>query len=235
MEPLHNSIQEYIKSGNYYTDARAWYRSKYIHPFSHRSFIFMFSVIIFILFLGIVMNIHSLLPLVVQIKYFVNANASSNKVAQILPANGIENDPATSIADIMIKNYVLKREGYNYDNLKKQFVFVKNNSTRIVFRKFYNFMNIDNPSSPVMLYQKSINRTPSIILTKYPSPNVAIVTFNSKAQDSSGNKIEDKVWQATIGYEIDKIDSNLPNNTRFNFTITDYQLKMLKDKKTNTI
>jgi type IV secretion system protein VirB8 len=185
--------------------------------------------------MGVAINIRGLLPIVVQIKYLINADASSNKVAQILRANQIENDPNTSIADILIKNYVTKRESYKYDNLKKQFVFVKNNSTRIVFHKFYNFMNIDNPSSPVMVYQKSATRTPIIISTEYPSQNQAIVTFNTKAQDSSGKRVEDRVWQATIDYEMDDINPNLPNNTRFNFTITDYQLKMLKDNKVNTL
>ncbi|MDP5083628.1 MAG: VirB8/TrbF family protein [Rickettsiaceae bacterium] len=231
MEPLYTSLREYIQSGDYYTDAKHWYKHKYIHPFSQRSFVLLLSVIICVLFLGVLVNINGLFPSVIQVKYSITADTSSNKTAQILRANQVNNNPLASVADIIIRNYILQREAYNYDNLKKQFVFVKNNSTRIVFRRFYNFMNIDNPSSPVMLYQKSIQRVPVIISTTYPTPSKAIIKFNSTARNSAGENIENMVWQATIDYEIDKIDPNLPNGTRFNFTVTDYQLKLIEDKR----
>lgn len=230
VEPVQESIKELIESGKYYADAKSWYRYKYIQPISQRSYVLLFSSVAIVVFLGIVVNIRGLLPLTVQIKYLINAEASANKTAQILRANQIKGASATSVADILVKNYILKRESYKYEDLKSQFIFVKNNSTRIVFRKFYNFMNIDNPASPVMTYQKSIKRTPKIISTQHPSRNKVIVKFNTTAQDTYGAQIENIVWQATIGYEMDDINPNLPNNTRFNFTITDYQLTMLKNK-----
>ena len=134
MEPLYKSLKEYIETGEYFTDARHWYKYKYIHPFSQRSFIFILSVIICVLFVGVVININSLFPSVIQVKYSISATTSANKTAQIIRANQIKNDPQSSVTDILIKNYVLSREKYSYSDLKKQFIFVKNNSTRIVFR-----------------------------------------------------------------------------------------------------
>ena len=231
MEPSYTSLSEYIKSGDYYIDARNWYKYKYIYPFSQRSFILLLACIVCVLFLGVLININGLFPSVVQVKYSIRADSYSSKTAQIIKANQINNDPLASVVDIIIKNYVTKRENYNYDDLKKQFIFVKNNSTRIVFRRFYNFMNIDNPSSPVMLYQKSRQRVATIISATYPTTAKAIIKFKSTARNSAGQNIENKIWQATIDYEIDKIDPDLPNDTRFNFTVTNYQLKLLKDKK----
>lgn len=230
MEPLYKSLKEYIETGEYFTDARHWYKYKYIHPFSQRSFIFILSVIICVLFVGVVININSLFPSVIQVKYSISTTTSANKTAQIIRANQIKNDPQSSVTDILIKNYVLSREKYSYSDLKKQFIFVKNNSTRIVFRRFYNFMNIDNPSSPVLKYQKNTKRTAKIISTSYPSKTKAVVKFNSIVQNSAGEITEDIVWQATIDYEIDKINPNLPSGSRFNFTVTDYQLKLIKDR-----
>ena len=230
MEPLYKSLKEYIETGEYFTDARHWYKYKYIHPFSQRSFIFILSVIICVLFVEVVININSLFPSVIQVKYSISDTTSANKTAQIIRANQIKNDPQSSVTDILIKNYVLSREKYSYSDLKKQFIFVKNNSTRIVFRRFYNFMNIDNPSSPVLKYQKNTKRTAKIISTSYPSKTKAVVKFNSIVQNSAGEITEDIVWQATIDYEIDKINPNLPSGSRFNFTVTDYQLKLIKDR-----
>lgn len=230
MEPLYKSLKEYIETGEYYADAKHWYKYKYIHPFSQRSFIFILSVIICALFVGVVININSLFPSVIQVKYSISATTSANKTAQIIRANQIKNDPQSSVTDILIKNYVLSRERYSYSDLKKQFIFVKNNSTRIVFRRFYNFMNIDNPSSPVLKYQKDSKRSAKVISTSYPGKTKAIVKFNSIVQNSAGEIVEDIVWQATIDYEIDKINPNLPSGSRFNFTVTDYQLKLIKDR-----
>lgn len=230
MEPVYKSLKEYIETGEYFTDAKYWYKHKYIHPFSQRSFIFILSAIICVSFLGLVININSLFPSVIQVKYSINETSSAHKTAQIIRANQIKNDPQDSVTDILIKNYVLSREEYSYADLKKQFIFVKNNSTRIVFRRFYNFVNLDNPSSPVLKYQKDKKRSIKIRSTSYPAQTKAIVKFNSIVQNAAGEISEDIVWQATIDYEIDKINPNLPSGSRFNFTVTDYQLKLIEDK-----
>lgn len=231
MEKLYTSLPEYIKSGEYFKDARNWYKYKYIYPFSQRSFMFILSAVICVVFFGVVVNIYGLFPVVIQVKYSINADSSANKSAQIIKANQVENKPLASITDIIVRNYVTSREAYDYDRLKKQFVFVKNNSTRIVFRRFYNFMNIDNPSSPMMRYQKTVSKVAKVISAKYPKKNKAVIKFSSVATSDSGQIEEDMVWQATIDYEIDKINPNLPSGSRFNFTVTDYQLKLLEDRK----
>ena len=210
-------------------DARKWYNDKYIYPFSQRSFVLLLAIVVCALFLGLIINIRNLFPTTIQVKYSITADTSSNKSAQIIRANGIDNDPILSITDIMIKNYVNHRENYSYDNLKKQFVYIKNNSTRIVFRRFYNFMNIDNPSSPVMKYQKKANRNIKVISATYPSKTKAVIRFNAISRDRLGEVLENTNWLAEIDFEIAEINTNLPSGSRFDFTITDYQLKFLKD------
>lgn len=231
MEPLYKSYKEYIDSGEYFSDARKWYNHKYIHPFSERSFIFILSVVICSLFIGVVLNIRALFPIENQVKYSIEADTGANKAAQIIRANSIENDPLASITDILSRNYVIQRENYDYDKLKEQFVYVKNNSTRIVFRRFYNEMSIDNPSSPVLRYQKDIKREAFIMSSNLVSDTRIELKFNSVAKNSAGDIVENMIWLSTIDYEIDQININLPSGSRFNYTVTDYQLKLLEDKK----
>lgn len=231
MEPLYKSFKEYIESGEYFVDAKNWYKYKYLHPFSQRSFIFILSTIICALFIGIILNIRGLFPVVVQVKYSISADTGANKAAEIIRANSIENNPVASITDIMCRNYVLQREYYDYELLKKQFIYVKSNSTRIVFRRFYNDMSIDNSASPVLRYQKDIKRQAFVISSNLLSDTKMEVKFNSIAKNNAGEIVEDMLWLATIDYEIDEINSSLPSGSRFNFTVTDYQLKLLEDKK----
>ncbi len=68
------------------------------------------------------------------------SNDAFAKIATIKPANEIPNNPLGSIGNIMVSNYVLRREAYDYDRLKEQFAYVQNNSTKIIFRKFYNYI-----------------------------------------------------------------------------------------------
>lgn len=230
MKSLYDSLPEYIKSGDYFTDARNWYKYKYVHPFSQKSFMILLSLIISILFFVVMMTMKSLFPSVMQVRYSINADTSLNKSTQIIRADEIDNDPLASVVDIMLKNYVIKRESYNYNNLGKQFIYLKNNSTRLVFRRFSSFMSLDNPDSPVLALQKNAKRFVKIISASFPNPTKAIIEFSATANTPGGKNIENKVWQATVSYEIDKINSDLPNGTRFNFTVTDYELQLLEDK-----
>ncbi|PCJ29600.1 MAG: virB8 family protein [Rickettsiales bacterium] len=230
MKPLYKSLRESIESGDYFQDSRNWYKYKYIYPFAQRSLVLILSAIIFVIFFGVVLDLYALLPIVSQVNYSIATDYSQNSNAKIIHANRVPNSPLISIADIMLRNYVKNREHYSYSGLKKQFIFVKNNSTRIVFRRFYNSMNIDNPLSPVMRYQKTIQRQAMIISTHHPFAGKSIVKFATIAQSPSRAHIENIVWQATISYEIDKINTASPSGTRFNFTVTDYKLKLLENK-----
>ena len=69
-------------------------------------------------------------------------------------------------------------------------------------------MNIDNPSSPIMRYQKGAKRKITIISAQYPSPNKALIEFNSIAENAANEVIEDAIWQATIDLEVDDINTN---------------------------
>ncbi|MDR0774213.1 MULTISPECIES: VirB8/TrbF family protein [unclassified Candidatus Tisiphia] len=228
MDKVLSSVQEYIKSGEYFVDAKRWYNFEYIYPLVHRTFLLIFSVVLFVLFLSVVINFETLLPVKRQVRYAISAK--SLKSATITNANHIKHNAINSIADIMIRNYVIHRESYDYDLLRPQYIFMQNNSTRIIFRQFANFMNIDNPLSPVMRYQKSLKRSVNISSVVYHKNNKAEVTFTSLAKNASNDILENMVWQATINFEIDAINIHLPPNSRFNFAVTGYKLKLIEDK-----
>jgi type IV secretion system protein VirB8 len=229
MDPILSSVQEYIKSGEYFKDARKWYNFKYIYPLSQRSFLLIICVFFTIILVGLALNIRNLFPIISQVRYSLNTTSYQSS-ANIMKADSIKHDSRASIADIMVKNYLVHRELYDYDNLKLQFIFIQNNSTRIVFRKFFNYMNIDNPDSPVMRYQKYIRRSVNIISTEYTKPDEALITFNATAKNTGGEIFENMIWQATINFQIDELNLDLPPDSRFNFAVTNYRLKLIKDK-----
>ena len=100
------------------------------------------------------LQFRTLFPLNIQLKYVVNFNDDANKVVKIIHADQESNSPLKSIADVLIANYVTKRESYNYDNLKNQFIFIKNTSTRIVFKDNHRPSVVDPKVNDMNPYEK---------------------------------------------------------------------------------
>lgn len=229
MEPLPDSLEYYIKSGEYFKDARKWYNSKYLYPFTQRSMLIITCSVIIFIFFCVSFSLRDIFPIINQVKYSLNTQSYLD-TANIIRANEIENDPAASIADIMVRNYIIHREAYDADKVDKQFLFIENNSTRIVFRKFSNYMNIDNPLSPMVKYQKYIRRSVEIVSVNHNSPEELEVTFNTIAKNNTGEIFENMTWQALVGFKIDEINPNLQSGSRFNFVVSNYRLKFVIDK-----
>lgn len=229
MDPILSSVQEYIKSGEYFADAKKWYNLKYVTPLSQRSLLFLTCAVFLILLITICASINVLLPIKQKVSYAIQSK--TEKHATITNTNKTtRHDPYTSLANIMVKNYLTRRETYSYNTIKEQFTFIQNTSTRIVYMQFANFMNIDNPLSPVMRYQKLFRRSVVISSITNINNNEVTVIFESLAKNTAGEVLENMVWEATIGFIMDPINSDLAPGSPYNFTVTSYKLKLLKDK-----
>lgn len=232
MDSISNSLQEYIKSERYFQDARSWYYHKYVTPLFQRSIMLLIGIVVVIMALSLGLFVRTLYPLSLTVPYYITIeNQLDKKFAQVIAANNFPNDSLLSITDIFIRNYVERREAYNFVNIENQEQFVQNNSTKIVYRDFENYMSINNVNSPLIRYKHYARRDVKVISTNYNEDKTeVVVTFSSKAIDNDGNVIENMVWQATINYDIDKIDLNLQPNTTFNFTVTEYHVKLLEQR-----
>jgi type IV secretion system protein VirB8 len=222
------SLKEYIESGEYYKDARRWYDATYLKAFSERTYLFFICIYIFILLCTLLLNFRVLLPLKVDMQYALYSSNYRDEIT-ISKANQIPNNPLLSIADIMLRKYVIHREEYSYFNLNKQFAYVQNNSTISVFNQFNNYMSINNPISPILRYQQHVKREIKILSTSFPSNNNAIVRFNSLAKVGA-EVFEDMLWEADISFNADKIDTNLEEGQKFNFVVTEYKLSVIENK-----
>jgi type IV secretion system protein VirB8 len=226
---MSGSLKQLIESGEYFEEAKRWYKTSYIHPFSQRSFLLIISVISLVVFFSILVNIYNLFPMKREVQYIINSADLTDKSVKIYKATYDERDVQLSITNILVNKYIIAREKYNYQDLKKQFTYVKNNSTRVIFQRFLSFMNIDNPESLILKYQKNVNRDVTIVASSYPDQNNAIVTIHTVAKDITGKKYEDKLWQIKLQFDIDQVDIDVASGQKFNFTVTNYETIMLKD------
>jgi len=230
-----NGIKEYISDGRYFLDARKWYTYKYLSPITHKVWAFYTASILVIMLAAACININQLLPIQQTISYAIaveKKNSTTDENANIIRMDDSDTEitPVHFIATTLLQNYIINRESYDYNKLTKQFLHIKNSSTRIIFQRFYDYMNINNPDSPVIRYQKYAQRNIVINNISFVSNNEAMIEFKSIAKDTSGKTFEDLKWQAQVGFEMSDIKTKLPGGSKFNFTVTDYKLKILEGK-----
>ncbi len=224
------NIIEYIESGDYFKDARTWYYEKYLTPITHRSIILFISSIIICVSLCLILNLYVLFPIDYKIFYMISTSVNIFKQnGTIIKSDAFQNKDLLSIADVLVNNYIMQREKYSYDDLKKQFYFVQKNSTRLVYKQYLNYMNLNNAQSPVLRYQKYSKRYIKIINSYYDKDDNIIVNFASQGIDGIGNVFENLSWQAKVSFNIDDININALGGTKFNFSVTEYELKLLNN------
>ncbi len=221
-------FNEYINNGEYFVDSRKWYFNKYISPLAHRSILLGVASLFVLLLITLAININSLLPLKRSLKYIISVQGSKEQTAIVKKADSVANAPLQSILKIMLEDYVLKREKYNYDDLQSQMQYMHNTSTRTTFTQFYNYLNIDNPNSPILRYQNEVKRNIIITNTVFLDASHAEVSFISTAV-AEGKVFENLSWVARLTFDSDQISLSAPPDSKFNFIITDYKLKLVGD------
>lgn len=231
----HGALKEYLDSKKYFIDARNWYNTKYLAPVSQRIWVFYTFILLATLLCSLILNIDLLLPIKQRITYPIEVYTDINEgepYAQVLEIpktfEGV-NGPHQFIATELIKGYVINRENFDYNDLGRQIKYIQSSSTRLVFRRFYNYMSASNPDSPLMRYQKYAKRSIEIQNIKYVSSEEVQVTFVSKAKARGGGSFEHMLWSANIRYSMGDVGKKMAAGSRFKFLVTDYRLKLQKD------
>ncbi len=231
MSDILNSLKKYVDSGQYFADSRTWYLQKYTSPISHRALLAICSVVAICMMCLIALNIELILPLSKQLKYatFLNNQSNAQKAAKVTKADGVRNDSLLSIVKILVEGYVNAYESYEYSNMDNQKLYLKNASTRLVFKNFEDYMSTDNVNSPVLRYQKDGQRDIKINSIKFINQNEAHVSFNSIGKDATNQIFENIDWVATVAFESDPIRLGIPSDSPFHFIVTDYKVKIVQN------
>lgn len=227
-----DNIKEYIESKEYFRDARNWYNWKYILPMTHRVWLFYVAIAVGTILFTLAININKLLPIRQKLTYAINVVSDIREgetQAQVFEMQDTEgtNAPFRFIATKLVRNYVESREDFDYSKIRKQFEYIRASSTRLVFKRFYNYMSVNNPDSPVMRYQQVATRKINVNDIKFLSDRRVLVNFTSTAKDSVGKQFENLRWQAQMSFNMGDVGKRVPTGTKFKFVVTDYKLKLL--------
>ncbi|MFN7039034.1 MAG: VirB8/TrbF family protein [Alphaproteobacteria bacterium] len=229
MDPVNRSITDYIKSGNYFIDSKNWYFRSFIYPIVERSVLGAISIIFIIILFQVLLTINSLFPIKQRIPLIIKLQDSNDKIPLISTISNKNENPQESVKKYLIKRYVENWESYQFDTVEKQINVIKNSSSKYIFKKFYNYISLNNPDSP-LLYQKQISRMVQIISMDFDDDESnVVVQFTVNSIDNNTKNETLTRWIANINFQIEDIVTLMESkeSKSLDFIVTDYQVRQV--------
>lgn len=230
MDDLNRSISNYVKSGQYYLDARKWYVNKFIFAVTQRSYIILFACFFLtaLIILGVYYQSNN--PAPTDLTYISPSPDVAKSYSVIFPAGDPTDNPQTQITKYMLSIYVRTRESYKFGNIKEQLEFVRNMTVPGEYEQYNLSMSINNPSSPLMLYQDANVKEVDIKDVKIVNADLqngqAVVYFVSSLRNLATNHIDSQDMVALMKFKIDNIENLLNSKTKkLSFIVTNYNLQ----------
>ncbi len=229
MDDLNRSISEYVKTGQYYLDARKWYANRFVYIASERTYIVMLLILFGTALMILGFFFMQTNPAPPEITYVSRTPDIARYYSVIFSAGKANDKPQVQVTKYMLAKYVRVRESYVFSGIEDQLNFVKNTTAPQGYLNYANMMSINNPSSPMMLYQdeniKKVDIQDILLLDSKEKYQKAIVYFKASLKNIATNKIVSENMFAIISFKIDDIELLLNNGAKnLNFVVLDYSL-----------
>ena len=243
MDDISRSINQYVKSGKYYEDARIWYVNRFIMPVSEKSYlVILVAIYVIVLAVGAYYysNTHPADP---EISYLVFRDDVSKTYAIVKPVGKDKEIPQIGISKYLLESYVENRESYDIKNIHKQLAYVRNTTIPSNYSKYEDMMSINNPSSPMMIYQDLYTKAIKIHkvnllksssevgykLNPASGSMKAVVYFQSILKNIATNKDVFEEYVATIDFNVENIEEIIKEDSKkLGFLVSGYNLHQIK-------
>lgn len=160
------AIAEQVRSGDYYRNAREWYADVHQSPLTQRVYMILATTIAFLAAVLGIVSVLLLLPLAephavpARIEDMARQTVTLDRLTRPREAA----NPA--LMRFLLGQYVEQRERYRIDDLAQDINGIKSTSTPELFAEYRNFMNPQNPASPLALYQRTSVRGVRILSSR---------------------------------------------------------------------
>jgi type IV secretion system protein VirB8 len=232
MDKINRSIVENLYSNSYFAESRKWYLAIHILPIVERSYMLLLALIFIIAALNGLISIQTINH---KIPYFLVPITMQDTITYqpvIKPLESVikEATPYKAFAKYFASKYVLTRESYNYNNIDNQTIKIKNISTNHVAQEFKDLLDLNNPNSPLLRYQKNATRSITIKDIEFlHDDNNVIVTFEAKVDDPKSETPEITYWLANISFSMSDVDDQAVYlQDSFYYIVFDYKVQQIK-------
>lgn len=180
-------IKASVTDGTYFRDAREWYMARYVEPVCHRTVLFFINIIFGFVTYMLVITIVGALPMREERAIVVKSKDQSRYFSNIVPLrNSVDlKSVDEAVLKYLLTEYVKKREGFDFRNttiedLNNQLNYVKNNSSIQEYKDFQNFLNRDNPNSPLIYFGRDFQRIINVDSVEFAQREITNLTEQAK-------------------------------------------------------
>lgn len=251
MPDLRHEIAKKIENGEYFQDAREWYKHKYIFPVIERSYLILITIISVITAILTFSTFNGLFPLQKSFLIVAPVQDQVNDYAKILRIgeSGQEKEDADeTLINFISGKFVGAFENYNYENnfqqLRSNINFLTEFASPEVLNQYKYYISIRNPNSLMLKYKQQASRkievkslrllggTKKEIDKKFAEEGqepkderqyTAIVDFISTEKTAQGENQSN--WQARIDFLYSNVKYNREEKefSPINYKVVGYQ------------
>lgn len=194
-------VNELIRSGSYFEEARRWYQTLYIGPIAERTFFLIVASLAGLVALAGIISVLSLLPIIERPALLI-PNDRLSEVALGLKRMRTHYRPIDqAMQEFFVKQYVFMRESYDAVHYPKDYAFIHAHSDKPTFDAYANSYDTANPESPLVTLGERGQRLVRIHwadVNESSEPKVATVRFSTETIIGDAATIRE--WTATIGF-----------------------------------
>ena len=216
-----DSLNNQIRSGQYFFNARKWFVHKYLAPSTERIYAGVMAIGI-ALTASMITHTAKISSDITQIPFALYSSPLAEDQYRIIPLLQDDLNVDCEVATYLLSHYVKIRETYlpyyaTNEGYQKLFEQVKAISSDQVLDRFSTSMNINsNPNSPIIRYKFSISRNIEIQGVKFmpyqERPNAAIVKYSAK-EIKNGTLISEYNGRIKVFFSIGNVENmNLYKN-----------------------
>ncbi len=189
-----DSIQESIRTGEYFNEARKWYFVLFSNPIAERSFYMLTVAIAAVTLVISVMAVMNILPISSIFPFYVRNNDTLNKIPQIHKLRKDHSETQDfALMRFFVGHYVEYRERYSQDLFESSAKFVANYSSQAVLDDYNRYIDVSNPASPKLLFSdpwmRRIVEVTSVEINQEINPNQAIVRFDASVRGTNSQEV----------------------------------------------
>ena len=199
---FHSQVADSVRSGDYYSDAMAWYQTKYHSPMPERCLFIVITALAIATTFFSVRAVLGLFPLTNETPIAIYRANIDNTTARMVSLARDGGDVNAPLRKYFVSDYVLTRERYVPQLLEQHVRHIKHLSSPAVYKAYRKYIAVSNPKSPVVQYERHTVR------------NVAVRTIRITPADKSDDD-RGHYYNATVEFEAVTVSIDENNTSRW--------------------
>lgn len=197
-------ISDAVRSGRYFEDARAWFKTVYIGPVSERTFFLLIAALAMVVFFIAMSALIKFMPLTERPPAFIKApDPIEERIPRLVKIKEGREDINEALQRFLIERYVVARESYSVADFDKNVLFVYGNSSGDVYEAYKGQVDPKNEQSYAAVLGKKATREVTVDSIEIVD-HVATVKFTTEVNGAEDNA--KSRWTAKLDYSYNNVD-----------------------------